>query len=32
MNAQCYPEEFRIEAVRQVLEHGHRMAPVSNAV
>ena len=23
MNAQRYPEEFRTEAVKQILEHGH---------
>ncbi len=26
MNAQRYPEEFRIEAVKQILEHGHSVA------
>lgn len=29
MNAQRYPEEFRIEAVKQILEHGHSAADVS---
>ena len=29
MNAQRYPEEFRIEAVKQILEHGHSVADVS---
>ena len=29
MNAQRYPEEFRIGAVKQVLEHGHSVADVS---
>ena len=29
MNAQRYPEEFRIEAVNQILEHGHSVADVS---
>lgn len=29
MNAQRYPEEFRVEAVRQILEHGHSVADVS---
>ena len=29
MNAQRYPEEFRIEAVKQVLEHGHSEADES---
>ena len=26
MNAQLYPEELWIEAVKQILEHGHRVA------
>ena len=30
MNAQRYPEEFRIEAVKQILEHGHSVANVSH--
>ena len=29
MNAQRYPEEFRIEAVKQILEHRHSVADVS---
>ena len=29
MNAQRYPEEFRIEAAKQILEHGHSVADVS---
>lgn len=29
MSAQRYPEEFRIEAVKQILEHGHSVADVS---
>lgn len=29
MNAQRYPEEFRIEAVKQILEHGHSVADIS---
>lgn len=29
MQAQRYPEEFRIEAVKQVVEHGHAVADVS---
>lgn len=29
MNAQRYPEEFRIEAAKQILEHGHNVADVS---
>lgn len=29
MNAQRYPEEFRIEAVNQILEHSHSVADVS---
>ena len=29
MNAQRYPEEFRIETVKQILEHGHSVADVS---
>ena len=29
MNAQRYPEEFRIEAIKQILEHGHSVADVS---
>lgn len=29
MNAQRYPAEFRIEAVKQILEHGHIVADVS---
>ena len=29
MSTQRYPEEFRIEAVKQILEHGHRVADVS---
>ena len=29
MNAQRYPEEFRIEAVKQIVEHGHSVADVS---
>lgn len=29
MNAHRYPEEFRIEAVKQILEHGHSVADVS---
>ena len=29
MNAQRYPEEFRIEAVKQILEHSHSVADVS---
>ena len=29
MNPQRYPEEFRIKAVKQVFEHGHRVADVS---
>lgn len=29
MSAQRYPEEFRIEAVKQILEHGRSVADVS---
>ena len=29
MNAQRYPEEFRIEAVKQISENGHSVADVS---
>ena len=29
MSSQRYPEEFRIEAVRQITEHGHTVADVS---
>ena len=29
MSSQRYPEEFRIEAVKQILEHGHSVADVS---
>lgn len=29
MNTQPYPEEFRIEAVKQILEHCHSVADVS---
>jgi len=29
MNAQRYPEEFKIEAVKQILEHCHSVADVS---
>ena len=29
MNAQRYPEKFRIEAVKQILQHGHSVADVS---
>ena len=29
MSSQRYPEEFRIEAAKQILEHGHSVADVS---
>ena len=29
MTAQRYPEEFKIEAAKQILEHGHSVADVS---
>jgi transposase len=29
MSAKRYPEEFKIEAVKQILEHGHSVADVS---
>ena len=29
MSSQRYPEEFRVEAAKQVLEHGHSVADVS---
>ena len=29
MTAQHYPEEFKIEAAKQILEHGHSVADVS---
>ena len=29
MGSQRYPKEFRIEAVKQILEHGHSVADVS---
>lgn len=32
MKAQRYPEEFRIEAVKQILEHGHSVADVSRRI
>lgn len=32
MNAKRYPEEFRIEAVKQILEHGHSVADVSRRI
>ena len=30
MSSQRYPEEFRIEAVRQITEHGYTLADVLN--
>lgn len=30
MSSQRYPEEFRIEAAKQILEHGHSVADVSH--
>lgn len=30
MSSQRYPEEFKTEAVKQILDHGHRVADVSN--
>lgn len=30
MNSQRYPEEFKTEAVRQILDHGHRVADMSS--
>ncbi|MDH5858718.1 transposase [Lampropedia aestuarii] len=32
MNAKPYPEEFRTEAVKQILEHGHSVANVSRRI
>ncbi|WP_425324979.1 transposase [Lampropedia aestuarii] len=32
MNAKRYPEEFRIKAVKQILEHGHSAADVSRRI
>ena len=32
MNAKPYPEEFRIEAVKQILEHGHSVVDVSRRI
>ena len=32
MSAKPYPEEFRIEAVKQILEHGHSVADVSRRI
>ena len=29
MNQQRFPEEFKVEAAKQVLEHGHSVADVS---
>ena len=29
MNAQRYPEEFKAEAAKQIIEHGHSVADVS---
>ncbi|MDH5856055.1 transposase [Lampropedia aestuarii] len=29
MSAKRYPEEVRVEAVEQILEHGHSLADVS---
>jgi transposase len=29
MSAKRYPEEFKIEAVKKILEHGHSVADVS---
>ena len=29
MSAKRYPEEFKIEAVKQIVEHGHSVADVS---
>jgi transposase len=28
MSSQRYPEEFKTEAVKQILDHGHDVAPV----
>ncbi len=30
MSSQRYPEEFKTEAVKQILDHGHSVADVSN--
>ena len=30
MSSQRYPEEFKTEAVKQILDHGHSVAKVSN--
>lgn len=29
MSGKCYPEEFRIEAVKQVVDRGHSIASVA---
>ncbi len=29
MSGKCYPEEFKIEAVKQVVEHGHSVSSVA---
>ncbi|THT96168.1 hypothetical protein E9531_16745, partial [Lampropedia puyangensis] len=32
MKARRYPEEFRLEAVKQIHEHGHSVADVSRRI
>jgi transposase len=30
MSSKCYPEEFKVEAVKQVTERGHSVAEVAS--